>query len=341
MAPISTVASASWSERLPPWLDRLAALIARGWEAADGAGDDAEFEELALAIHAWQAERIPAVAALALRRASSWREVPAVPVGLFARHDIFAWPAADATGCFLSSGTTRAARGRHFHRDLALYRAACLAGARWALDDPKGRWRVESFQPDDGSSSLATMIRFLAEDLGDVRDSSPPGYESPVLAIGPAFAFVPLIDAEERRPLPPGSAVVETGGMKGRTRTVSREDLHEGLARVFGVSRERIIGEYGMCELSTPLWERVGDPSSGRRAERGFRAAPWVRVRLLDPETLEDAERGLVAIWDLANWQSSVGILTADLAHWNSEGNLVVEGRAAGAPEKGCSLAVS
>ncbi len=308
-----------------------------------------EFDALAPIIHAWQASRIPVVARLAPPVVRSWRDIPAVPVALFGEHEIFAWPIDKATGVFRSSGTTREARGRHWHRDLSVYRASCLAGARWALEEPAredqaGRpgWRVRSLMPDNPESSLASMIEALKQDLAPQGGADA---TTPVLVIGPAFAYVPLIESGVRDPLPAGSVIVETGGFKGRTREVTREELHAGLQAVFGVGTERIIGEYGMCELSSPLWERIGGMEDGNSpvtpARRGFASAPWTRVRILDPETLEDAPRGIVALWDLANWQSSLGLLTADLAHWNTEGRLVIEGRLKGSPRKGCSLAVS
>lgn len=322
---------------MPPWLDRLRALIARGWEGDDpeaASARDREVEDLARAIHAWQVDRIPVIARLSAEESiANWHGIPAVPVELFAEHDIFAWPIDQATGCFLSSGTTRTIRGRHFHRDTTVYRAACLAGARWALRDDGLGWEVRSLQPDLPESSLASMIRSLAEDLGSSRSGT-----RRVLLIGPAFAFVEVLDARATEPLPEGSIVVETGGYKGRTRAIERGELHERIAKGWGVPRERIIGEYGMCELSSPLWERVGIAGSGIEAERGYRAAPWVHVRLLDPETLKEAPRGVVAIWDLANWQSSVGILTADLARCSPEGRIILEGRLPGAGPKGCSL---
>ncbi len=40
---------------------------------------------------------------------------------------------------------------------------------------------------------------------------------------------------------------METGGMKGRKKEMTREEVHDQLKRQFGVSR--IHSEYGMTEL--------------------------------------------------------------------------------------------
>jgi hypothetical protein len=67
-----------------------------------------------------------------------------------------------------------------------------------------------------------------------------------------------------------------------------------------------------------------------------------VRVRVLDPETLEEAPAGspgLLAVFDLANLGSAVHLLTEDLGVADGDGFRLL-GRAAGAELRGCSLVV-
>jgi hypothetical protein len=326
-------------------LDEVHALMERGY---DGAATEEEFERVALKAHGWQAERNPVVDALCDGTVRTWREIPLVPTGLFAERAVACFNAATALHVFRSSGTT-GERSRHFFDDLALYRASALAGARWALAAAAARsgsgaaaFRVESLVPDDPESSLACMIRWMREewpgtsDAGNAAGAAGTGNgakaNEAVVLIGTAFSYVARIDSGAARPLPPGSLVIETGGYKGRTRELTRDELHAGIAAIFAVPRERIIGEYGMCEIATPLWERPG--------LRGYSIPPWARVRILDPETLRDlpeGETGVIGILDLANLDSSIGILTADAGRLES-GRLFVEGRLSGAVAKGCSL---
>lgn len=307
--------------------NRVRVLIARGFEA-DGA--DEEFSELAIAIHRFQAERCAAIARVAPKRVERWTEIPLMPTSLFARHRFATFEESKTVRVFRSSGTTAAARGAHHFVDLSLYRASALAGARWALGS--GCFDVVSLAPRDESSSLSSMIEWMREEFAPLS-----GAAVPKLVIGAAFAFVPMIDAGLREPLPPGSAVIETGGYKGRSREIARGELHAGIARVYDLPPKSIVSEYGMCEISSPLWQRVGD---GRAPdERGFRSAPWTRVRVVDPETLDDAEEGLIAIVDLANVHSSVGILTGDLGRLEA-GGVRLLGRIPGVEMKGCSLMV-
>jgi hypothetical protein len=130
--------------------------------------------------------------------------------------------------------------------------------------------------------------------------------------------------------------VFETGGSKGRTRALGRPELLAGVERRLGVPAGRVVREYGMTELTSQLYTRVldgGDPDL-------FVPPPWTRVRVLDPETLEEAPAGtvgLVALFDLANLGSAVHLLTEDLGVIE-DGGLRLAGRARGAELRGCSL---
>ncbi len=59
----------------------------------------------------------------------------------------------------------------------------------------------------------------------------------PVCLAATAFALVHLLDAlDAHRParhVPPGSRVMETGGFKGRSRTVPREELYDRICDRF------------------------------------------------------------------------------------------------------------
>ena len=162
------------------------------------------------------------------------------------------------------------------------------------------------------------------------------------MILATAFALAEWLKALERQDLhfrlPPGSTIFETGGFKGKTAELTREDLLARIRTWLGVPPEFVVREYGMTELTSQCYTRVlfgGDPDL-------FVAPHWVRVRVLDPETLEEAPAGtpgLVAVFDLANLGSAVHLLTEDLGVADGEGFRLV-GRAAGAELRGCSLVV-
>lgn len=328
--------------------------------------DPARFDELALAAFAWQRERIEPYRRLCAARGvepgtvTGWRDVPMVPTTAFATAELAAAPAVET---FRSSGTGGGEPSVHRHPFPDLYRLTvdatfpryCLAG----LDRPPMLALVPDREqaPD---SSLSFMIDHVLGRWGDPAATAwafgRRGVEvkaarswtgarqrdgRPCLVLATAFALAGWLEALEklglRFRLPPGSAAFVTGGFKGRTRELSRAELLERLAGALGIEPGRVVGEYGMTELTSQLYTRAllgGDPEL-------YEPPPWVRVRVLDPVTLEQAPAGatgLIAIFDLANLGSAVHLLTEDLGI-AEQGGLCLAGRAAGAQLRGCSLA--
>jgi hypothetical protein len=82
---------------------------------------------------------------------------------------------------------------------------------------------------------------------------------NPLLILGTAFLFVHLLDylneIDVRFKLPPGSHVLETGGYKGRSRTLPKDELHQLICERLGITSADIICEYGMSELSSQAYD--------------------------------------------------------------------------------------
>ena len=82
------------------------------------------------------------------------------------------------------------------------------------------------------------------------RLRSASGTGQPVLMLGTAFSFVHLLDdlTEQnlRLELPPGSCALETGGYKGRSRSLPKAALHALLSERLGIPPSHIVCEYGM-----------------------------------------------------------------------------------------------
>ena len=128
--------------------------------------------------------------------------------------------------------------------------------------------------------------------------------------------------------------MMETGGYKGRSRALSRKDLHAALSTALGIPCEHIVCEYGMSELGSQAYD------SGEDARRLFRFPPWARVQIFSPETgreVSDGESGLVRVCDLANVASALVVQTEDIAIRSGDGFELL-GRATVAGPRGCSL---
>jgi acyl-CoA synthetase (AMP-forming)/AMP-acid ligase II len=171
--------------------------------------------------------------------------------------------------------------------------------------------------------------------------------EAPVLLAGTAFAFVHWLDwlkeRNQRFDLPSGSRIMETGGFKGRSRVLDRPEFYESLSAAHGVPLCQIVNEYGMTELLSQFYDTTDGATAGVRLEdRRHVPPPWVRTRVLDPNTLQalpDGAPGLFCHFDLANAGSVMVVLTEDLGV-AVDGGFRVLGRAQGAEPRGCSIAM-
>jgi len=174
-----------------------------------------------------------------------------------------------------------------------------------------------------------------------------------VMLLGTAFSFVHLVEllAEKntRFELPAESRALETGGYKGRSRSLPKDELYSLITRHLGIPPSHITCEYGMSELGSqaydgtieewPLETRSWDcPSAFVR--RVFQFPLWARAQIVSPETgreVSEGETGLIRVLDLANVYSVLAIQTEDLGIQRGDGFEFV-GRAALAEPRGCSL---
>ncbi len=331
----------------------------------------ASFDELALEVFAFQFERIEPYRRLCEGRGitpgsiADWRRIPPVPTAAFKSLTLAAEPAREI---FRSSGTTaetvgEAARSIHHHPYPDLYRLTIDASfPRYCLPSgsPVPMLSLVPTREQLPDSSLSFMIGHVLSRWGSPESATAFGSRGvevararswagarqrtgrPVLVLATAFALAQWLDGLERQGLrfrlPPGSAVFETGGFKGRTQELTREELLDRDGAWHGVAPGAVIREYGMSELTSQFYTRAllgGDPDL-------FVASPWTRVRILDPVTLEEAPSGtpgLIAVFDLANLGSAVHVLTEDLGVADGDGFRLL-GRAVGAELRGCSLVV-
>lgn len=338
------------------------------------APDTDSFEELALAAFAFQHERIAPYRRLCEGRGADpstlidWRRIPPVPAAAFKTLELAAAPAVEV---FHSSGTSSdgEVRGAHHHPYPDLYRTVIDASfPRFCLphlsaNQAEPRLPILSLIPTREQlpdSSLSFMADHVIARYGTPESAIPFGPRGvevaktrswlggrqregkPVLILSTSFALAHWLEGLERMELrfrlPPGSVIFETGGFKGKTAEVSREDLLQRTAVQLGVPASQVVREYGMTELTSQCYTRAlygEDPEL-------FVAPAWVRVRILDPETLEEVPAGtpgLISVFDLANVGSAVHLLTEDLGVADGLG-FRLRGRAAGAELRGCSLVV-
>lgn len=305
-----------------------------------------------------------------------WRAIPAVPAIAFKELTLTSLPPGLRTAVFHSSGTSGQESSRHYHgaESLALYEASLWPWFRTHLvpadslsSAPLRLGLAPIFLTPPPSAARNSSLVHMLDCVGRHLRSGVPAFfgsvdgdgawhvspaplmavldESireggPVLLAGTAFNFVHLLDhlagAGVRFNLPPGSRIMETGGYKGRSRALSRSQLHAGLTDLLGIPDDWIVSEYGMSELGSQAYDAVAGGSCGRR----FRFPPWARGTVVSVETgrvVADNGTGLLRIVDLTNVWSVAAIQTEDLAVRRGDGFELLD-RAPAALPRGCSL---
>ncbi len=314
------------------------------------------------------------------RSTTHWSQIPAVPTAAFKELELTCLSARERTAVFHSSGTTGQRPSRYFHgvESLAVYEASALAGFRHHVASGGDLLILTPPPAQAPHSSLVYMFETVRRDFGGPKSAFAGGSnangewtlefdrcvsvlrgkcesEQPLVMPGTAFSFVHLLDLLAERnlrfQLPSGSRVMETGGYKGRSRSLPKAELHALITERLGVPASHIVCEYGMSELSSQAYDRVagdewrvtsGERCSGHtsRVTRHFRFPPWARARIISPETgleASEGETGLIRVFDLANVFSVVAIQTEDVGIRRGAGFELI-GRAARAEPRGCSL---
>jgi hypothetical protein len=336
--------------------------------ASAAAGAVPSFDRLALELFALQYKhngpyrRLCEARGAVPENVTHWTGIPAAPTSAFKGFELSCLPVAERTKVFHSSGTTAQRPSRHFHNaeSLAVYEASLLrwfegniqlpmANSQWVMLSPPPTeaphsslvHMFEAIRPEAGLDMSAFVGR-VGEDGGweleleavVERLSVVSGSGQPMFMLGTAFSFVHLLDYLAEQELwfevPPGSCAMETGGYKGRSRSLPKAELHTLISRRLGIAPSRIICEYGMSELSSQAYD-VG---------LGFHFPPWARVQVISPETgreVGEGETGLIRVFDLANVYSVMAVQTEDLGTRGGDG-FALAGRAVLAEPRGCSL---
>jgi len=338
------------------------------------------FDALALDLARFQMAHVPALARLCRARGVDLTDeradassIPALPCDVFRLARIAAHTPSEDARVFRTSGTSQGkeARGEHPFRTTATYELVALRWGEAMLFPDRSDLGVLVLAPTVSEvfdSSLGFMLDRFAAHLGGpasfhVREgtldiegvaraaASLRAEGRPALVLGASFAFVHLVDGVGARDLslPPGSRVMQTGGFKGRSREVEPAELRRAIASTFAVPEAHVVGEYGMTELSSQLYEGTlaaalgfGDATWTNPRHGLYLPPPWMRVTAVDPATLAprpEGEVGILRFVDLANVDSSVAIQTSDLGRVTREG-VELFGRAPGAVPRGCSLAI-
>ncbi|MCB9360462.1 MAG: acyl transferase [Flavobacteriales bacterium] len=249
---------------------------------------------------------------------------------------------------FLSSGTTGQNQSKHLVKDLKVYEESFTKGFNQYygnVDDYCFLALLPSYMEREGSS-LIYMTEYL------VKHSKHPlsgfyldEYEKlidtikklqsknqKIILLGVSFA---LLDFAEKHKVDLSDVIImETGGMKGRRKELTRAELHQIYKDSFNVTS--IHSEYGMTELLSQAY------SFG---EGVYQSSAWMQVLIRDindPFTfLPTQKTGGVNVIDLANIDSCAFIATQDLGKKNADNTFEILGRFDNSDLRGCNLLIN
>ena len=348
--------------------DLLRAIAGVAWEGAEE-----DVSSLALRVFRLQCDAIPAYGAYARHlgrgpdQVRDWREIPPVPASAFrmSRHYLSAAPSDRGAVVFETSGTTISLPGRVWLSDTRLYEASLTRNfARHLLPDG-ARLHAIVFGPTEieaPRSSLWFMVEHVVRELcaggtwivqhgeprwerADAELTRAAGSKNPVLLLGTTLLFQAYFERCDREnlrfALPGGSRAMDTGGAKGTRIEVPRDEVESAFERVLAIPPSHVVNEYGMAEMGSQFYQdTLLAPHERRRARPGFVIPPWVRTRVLDPETMRERPEsapGLLVHYDLANLEIPLAIQTEDVG-MRAGNRLTLEGRLPEAARRGCSL---
>ena len=250
---------------------------------------------------------------------------------------------------FYSSGTTAKERSKvDFSIDgLELYEKQAWRSFEQVLKYVFGDSKHTGYSliPLDESwadSSLAHMLKSFQKHIKILpfSDFSRDKKEA-VWIFGTGFHFVDLYDRGVQIPLPSGSIVFETGGTKGRTRNVSRQELYDCIGTIFSINHNQIISEYGMSELACQAYDFVTPNSKSilTLEERYFQFPNWIDVSVVDARGVKQVSgQGALCVYDPLRIDCTFPIRTQDHVSLHGDGKFQLQGRIQQASLKGCSL---
>lgn len=307
-----------------------------------------EFEQLTLEVYRFQRQHVHVykqfVDLLGKPEPLTLNEIPFLPISFFKTHAIIAEGMEPQT-VFKSSGTTGMERSQHLVVDTSLYERSFLPTYAHFIG-PLEHQLIFALLPnyiEQGESSLVYMVDhliratkhelsgFYLNDSESLLNAIEEGRKTgrKLVLFGVSYALLDLADQQVDLS---DVQIIETGGMKGRRKEMTKEALHAELKRAFGC--DFISSEYGMSEL---LSQAYSDKNGL------FDLPPWMRVQLRDvndPFSLVgEGKTGGVNVIDLANLYSCAFIATQDLGKIIN-GQLQLMGRFDQADLRGCNLLV-
>ena len=276
---------------------------------------------------------------LKITNVSKVQEIPFLPIQFFKSHKVIC--GTNYTHVFKSSGT-KGIRSKHYISDINLYVKSFVETFKIQYGEIKGSI-VLGLLPsylEQGNSSLVFMVNHLINSseqkesgfylnnykklfdlINNIKDKK-------IILFGVSYA---LLDFVEKYPVKSKNLIIiETGGMKGRKKEITKEELYIKLEKGFHTGL--IHSEYGMTELLSQAYSKKNGV---------FKTTNWLKVfnrNINNPFDVKSKGKGVLNFIDLANINSCSFIATDDIGEVFSNNSFKVLGRLNESDIRGCSL---
>ena len=276
----------------------------------------------------------------------SIEKIPFLPIEFFKSQQVICGDKNFET-IFLSSGTTSENQSKHYVKDVKVYEQSFINGFEQfygKITDYCFLALLPSYMEREGSS-LIYMTEYLVKhshhslsgfylknykELLETIEKLNQQKQKTIL-IGVSFALLDL--AEQHQVNMENIIIMETGGMKGRRKEMTRTELHTIYKKRFHI--KEIHSEYGMTELLSQAY------SKGNGI---FKTPNWMKILIREPNDpfnlLGINQTGGINVIDLANFNSCSFIATQDLGKIYDDNSFEVLGRFDHSDLRGCNLLI-
>ncbi len=276
-----------------------------------------------------------------IRELKNYTEIPCLPVEFFKTHTISS-VSLEPELIFFSSGTSSQIRSKSLVYSKSLYETSIYKTFCSFYGSPE-EYIITALIPNNPAiqnSSLVYMLDFLIkrtknslsgfyfereEKLLDIINNK---QKTKIILFGITYALLRF--AENNSFSPNELTLIETGGMKGKMKEITRDELHSKLVRKL---KSPIHSEYSMAEIMSQAYSL----SNGV-----YLTPPWMHVRtrdVYDPLSCAENEKsGGIDIIDLANIYTCSFISTKDIGILHENLTFEVLGRFDFSDLRGCNL---
>ena len=269
------------------------------------------------------------------------KDIPFLPIQFFKNYTVSSYH--KHTHSFKSSGTG-GKRSVHYIKDINIYIQSftqCFEKNFGSINNTVFLGLLPSYI-EQGNSSLIYMVDYLIQksnrkESGFYLNDYKKLYElilklekseKKIILIGVSYALLDFIENFSLNT--ENLIIIETGGMKGRRKEITREELHDKLKK--GFNSNNIKSEYGMTELLSQAYSNTNGI---------FKSPSWLKVLARDinnPLSVNLQGKGALNFIDLANINSCSFIASDDIGEVYQNSSFKVLGRLSNSEIRGCNL---